>query len=221
MSSELNVEQARFNMIEQQIRPWEVLDQRVLDAIAATPREQFVPEQYRRLAFADTQIPLGEGEVMMEPKLEGRLVQALQIQPGDTALEIGTGSGYLCALLARLGSWVSSVEYHQHFSDRAARQLKAAGIDNVTLAVGDALGGWKAPAQYDVVAVTGSVPVFTHAFDDCVKLGGRLFMIIGNAPIMEAVLLTRTGANSWSRESLFETLVPPLIGAVRPQRFVF
>jgi len=221
MSVELNFEQARYNMIEQQIRTWEVLDQRVLDAVAATRRENFVPAEFRRLAFADTQVPIGHGEVMMAPKVEARMVQSLQLQPGDMALEIGTGSGYVTALLARLTSWVTSVELYADLGAAAQARLDAAGITNVTLAVGDALHGWRAPAQYDAVAVTGSVPVMTAAFKDYVKIGGRLFIVVGEAPVMEALLLTRTGPESWASESLFETVLPPLVGAVKPRKFAF
>jgi protein-L-isoaspartate(D-aspartate) O-methyltransferase len=221
MSVELNFEQARYNMIEQQIRTWEVLDQRVLDTVAATRREDFVPAEFRRLAFADTQVPIGHGEVMMAPKVEARMVQSLQLQPGDTALEIGTGSGYVTALLARLTSWTTSVELYADLSAAAQGRLDAAGITNVTLAVGDAMHGWRAPAQYDAVAVTGSVPVMTAAFKDYVKIGGRLFVVVGEAPVMEAVLLTRTGPETWATESLFETVLPPLVGAVKPRKFAF
>jgi protein-L-isoaspartate(D-aspartate) O-methyltransferase len=221
MAGELNIEQARFNMIEQQIRPWEVLDQQVLDAVAAVRREEFVPASYQRLAFADIQIPLGHSQVMMEPKLEARMLQSLQIQSGDTALEIGTGSGYVTALLARLASWVTSIELYEDLSTGAQQRLKIAGIENITLNVGDVLKDWTPRAQYDVVAVTGSVPQPTTAFHGCVKAGGRLFLIVGSAPIMEAMLFTRTAENTWSQESLFETMVPPLVGAVRPPSFVF
>ena len=221
MAGELNFEQARINMIEQQIRPWEVLDQRVLDAIAATRREDFVPADFRRLAFADTQIPIGHDEVMMSPKLEARMIQSLQVQSGDTALEVGTGSGYVSALLARLASWIWSVEFYDDLSAGAEQRLKAARIDNVTLSVGDALTDWKAPSVYDVVAVTGSVPQLITRFHPYVKVGGRLFIIVGTEPVMEALLLTRTGEDLWTRESLFETVLPPLVGAVTPQGFVF
>jgi protein-L-isoaspartate(D-aspartate) O-methyltransferase len=219
MHAEMNFEQARYNMIEQQIRPWEVLDQRVLDTIAEMRREDFVPEAYRRLAFADTQIPIGHGEVMMAPKVEGRMLQALQINPGDTALEIGTGSGYVAALLSRLAAWVTSVELYADLSTLAGERLRAARIDNVTLVVGDALRDWSAPAQYDVVAVTGSMPIYMPVFNRYVKPGGRLFVVVGEAPVMEALLLTRTGEQAWARESLFETVLPPLVGATRPQTF--
>ena len=221
MTGDLNVEQARFNMIEQQIRPWEVLDQQVLDAVAAVHREDFVPPPYRRLAFADIQIPIAHSQVMMEPKLEARMIQALQIKPGDTALEIGTGSGHVTALLARLASWVTSVEMYEDLSASAQQRLKNAGIDNITLNVGDVLTDWTPQAQYDIVAVTGSVPQVTAAFHSCVKPSGRLFLIVGSAPIMEAMLFTRSGESTWSRESLFETMIPPLVGAVRPPSFVF
>ena len=219
MTAEMNYEQARYNMIEQQICTWEVLDQRVLDAVGVVKREDFVPESYRRLAFADTQVAIGHNEVMMAPKVEARMLQSLQIQGSDTVLEIGTGSGYVTALLARLGAWVTSVELYPDLSAVAQVRLKRAGIDNVTLEVGDALANWRAPAAYDVVAVTGSLPVFTPVFNPYVKVGGRMFVIVGEAPVMEALLLTRSAEEDWVRESLFETVLPPLVGATKPKTF--
>ena len=221
MTGELNIEQARANMIEQQIRTWEVLDQHVLDTIAATPREDFVPESFRRLAFADTQIPIAHHEVMMAPKVEARMIQSLRIRESDTVLEIGTGSGYVTALLARMASWVKSVEIHNDLSNGARERLQDTGIDNVTLEVGDALGSWISSAAYDAVVVTGSLPQYQSIFEHYVKLNGRLFVIVGAEPVMEALLLTRIREDSWSRESLFETVLPPLVGAVKPPAFVF
>lgn len=217
----MNPEQARFNMIEQQIRTWEVLDARVLELLARMPREQFVPAQYRGLAFADMNIPLGHGEVMMAPKVEARLVQALEVQAADTVLEVGTGSGYLTALLAGLARHVHSVDIYPDFSARAGQTLAARGIRNVMLETGDGVNGWEKHAPYDVIAVTGSLPLFSAHFQEQLKVGGRLFMIVGQAPAMEALLITRLGPREWSRESLFETDIPPLVNAPKPQAFVF
>lgn len=217
----MNFEQARFNMIEQQIRPWEVLDQRVLDEIGAIPREQFVPQRFRKLAFSDTQIPLGHGEVMMSPKLEARMVQALRLQPDDITLEIGTGSGYVTALLARLSKQVLSVELYLDFTQSAAEKLARLSLSNVSLITADGIRGWEKGGPYDAIAVTGSVPVFSDHFQRQLKLGGRLFVIVGQAPIMEVRLITRFSENEWGSEPLFETDIPPLVGAPMPERFVF
>ena len=187
----LNIEQARFNMIEQQIRPWDVLDDRILDVLSSTPREDFVPEQYRALAFTDISVPLPHEQVMMPPKLEGRLLQSLTIQPTDQVLEIGTGSGYLTACLAKLGSSVQSVDLYDDFTARAEVLLKQHKIGNVTLATGDAAAGWKSDAGFDVIAVTGSLPVLHQGFHSLLRPGGRLFVIVGKPPIMQTVLVTR------------------------------
>lgn len=216
----MNIEQARFNMIEQQIRPWEVLDPRVLELLPQVPREDFVPPAQRKLAFADTEIPLGHGQVMMPPRLEARLLQVLDIQPSDTILEIGTGSGYLTALLARSGRHVYSVDICAEFTASAQQKLAAHGIGNVTLETGDAACGWNQHAPYDVIAVTGSLPLFADVFQQQLNVGGRLFLIVGQAPSMEALLITRVGPAEWTRESLFETCVPALINAPQPQAFV-
>lgn len=216
----MNIEQARFNMIEQQIRPWEVLDPRVLELLARVPREEFVPASHHKLAFADTEIPLGHGQVMMPPRLEARLLQALDIQPADTILEIGTGSGHLTALLAHSGKHVYSVEIFAEFAASAHEKLAAHGITNVTLEAGDAAYGWSRHAPYDIIAVTGSLPLFSEVFQQQLKVGGRLFMIVGQAPSMEALLITRAGPDEWTRESLFETCLPALINAPQPRTFV-
>jgi len=218
--ADMNLEQARHNMIEQQIRPWEVLDQHVLDLIARTPREEFVPSQYRRLAFTDMELPLGYGQAMMPPRLEARMLQALAIQPNETILEIGTGSGYVTALLAQLASHVDSVEFYPELKATAERNLASYMFTNVTLYVGDASNGWPEHGKYDVIAVTGSVPALTPGFQQQLNVGGRMFVIVGQTPVMEAQLITRLGPNEWSRESLFETVVAPLVNAPQPQRFV-
>jgi protein-L-isoaspartate(D-aspartate) O-methyltransferase len=218
--NQIDIEQARFNMIEQQVRPWDVLDQRVLDAMQMIPRENFVPERYRSLAFADTNIPLGHDQVMMAPNVEGRLLQALAIQPDDTILEIGTGSGYLTACLARLGRHVTSIDIEPEFTAQAAAKLAAQGISNITLETADAAAGVERGKSFDVIAVTGSLPLLQQQFHHNLNTGGRLFVICGQLPIMEALLITRVDATHWSRESLFETSIPPLLHAARPQGFV-
>lgn len=212
---------ARFNMIEQQIRPWDVLDQRVLDLIQATPREAFVPPCFQGLAFADTEIPLGHGETMLAPKIVGRMLQALNIHSSDTILEIGTGSGYVTALLARAGRHVYSIDIHSDFTQTAAMALNAQGIHNITLETGDAARGWPLHQPYDVILLTGSLPMLPTVFQQSLQRGGRLLAVVGDAPVMEAVLITRTGDNEWSRESLFETSIKPLVNAPQPSRFTF
>lgn len=218
--SEVNLEQARFNMIEQQIRPWEVLDQTVLDTIAAVPREAFVPEKYRNLAFSDLNVPLPHGECMMSPKLEARMLQALAVQPAESVLEIGTGSGYVTALLASLARHVFSVDIHNDFLDSAAQKLRAHHLVNVQLEEGDAAQGWPSHAPYDVIAVTGSLPMLPEYFQQSLKIGGRLFVIVGDSPVMEAMLITRLSDSEFQREGLFETDLPPLRNALQPNRFV-
>ena len=215
----MDFEAARYNMVEQQVRPWEVLDQAVLDRLAATPRERFAPEEYRRLAYADTRIPLGDGDVMMPPREEGRLLQALALTPRDHLLEVGTGSGYLAALAAGLARRVTTVEISPERKARAERSLAEYG--NVEVIEGDAVRGWEASAPYDAIAVTGSLPVLDEAFLRQLKPGGRLFVVVGEEPAMEARVVTRTGAGDWATESLFETVLPPLAGATRPNRFEF
>lgn len=215
----MNIEQARFNMIEQQIRTWEVLDQGVLDLLTQVPREEFVPPAFRKLAFADMNVPLAHGQVMMQPKLEARLVQSLDIQPQDTVLEIGTGSGYLTALLAKRARHVYSVDLYADFSAEARPKLSTHGIGNVTLETGDAAQGWAQHGPYDAIAVTGSLPLFSETFQRQLKTGGRLFMIVGSSPAMEALLITRLGKEQWLRESLFETDIPALVNAPQPPAF--
>jgi protein-L-isoaspartate(D-aspartate) O-methyltransferase len=217
--TDLNIEQARFNMIEQQIRTWDVLDLHILDVLSQTPREEFVPEAHRALAFADLQIPLGHGQNMLHPKMEGRILQTMAIKSTDRILEIGTGSGYLTACLAKLGSHVDSVDIQADFIDSAALRLETHNIGNVTLAVGDAAAGWPQGAPYDVIVISGSLPVADPAFQQQLAPGGRLFMVTGSAPAMQAWLITRVGANDFSREVLFETVLPPLINAAPAPQF--
>ncbi len=216
----MNLEQARFNMVEQQIRTWEVLDQQVLDLMAEVPREEFVPAAYRNLAFADVCIPLDHGQTMMVPRVEARMLQALQVEPGDRILEVGTGSGFVTALLARLGGHVTSIEVHDSLRSRAQAKLDAHAIENVALYAGDASRGWERSAPYDVIAVTGSLPVLEESFQNSLAVGGRLFVIVGQEPAMEALLITRNSESQWATDCLFETVVPPLVGVEEPERFV-
>jgi protein-L-isoaspartate(D-aspartate) O-methyltransferase len=219
--TQIDIERARFNMIEQQVRPWDVLDQRVLDVMSTTPREDFVPEKYRSLAFADVNIPLGHDQVMMAPKTEGRLLQVLDVRQTDSVLEIGTGSGYLTACLSRLGNHVTSIEIFPEFREAAAPKLAAHGYRNVTLREGDAAAGIGSDTRYDVIAVTGSLPQLQRQFHDNLAVDGRMFVITGMPPVMEALLITRIDERNWSRESLFETSLPPLLHAAQPGRFFF
>jgi protein-L-isoaspartate(D-aspartate) O-methyltransferase len=218
--SEIDFEKARFNMIEQQIRPWEVLDQRILDILASTPREDFVPPRYRNLAFADVCIPLGQNQVMMRPIVEGRLLQALAVEPSERILEVGTGSGYLTACLAKLGKRVLTVDIFPEFVKAAQPKLKAQGISNVLLRTGDAAQGW-GNQRYDVIVITGSLPVLPDSWQRQQEVGGRLFVIVGEPPVMEALLITRLSEREWNTESLFDTELPPLLNALKPRVFEF
>jgi protein-L-isoaspartate(D-aspartate) O-methyltransferase len=215
----MNLEQARFNMVEQQIRPWDVLDLDILELLSTLKREDFVPENTKNLAFVDMELPLGNGQKMWQPKLEARVVQDLTITPTDAVLEIGTGSGYLTALLAKRCHYVHSVEIDADLSAQAAAKLKAAGFSNVKLEVGDAAKGWNTDKQYDVIVLTGSVPVLPEVFKQQLKVGGRLFAVIGDVPVMRGTLITREGESAFSSVVLFETVIAPLLNAEQPQRF--
>ena len=216
----MNFERARFNMVEQQIRPCEVLDRTVLDLMECAPRDAFVPGEYRRLAYADIAVPIGDGETMLPPRIEGRLLQALELGPDDRVLEIGTGSGFLTFLLAQRAAHVTSVEINPALADRARANLEAHGVGNATVEVGDGRRGLEREAPYDAIAVGGSVSVREPAFETQLAIGGRLFIVAGFAPAMEAMLVRRTGQSEWVRESLFETMLPPLAGPEAPRRFV-
>jgi len=219
----MDVEQARFNMVEQQIRPWDVLDQDVLDLLRELRREDFVPEEHRSLAFSDIEIPLGHGEVMLSPKFEATIVQEVGVKAGDRVLEVGTGSGFTTALLARMAhrGLVRSVDIVPEFVARAGAILKQYGVNNVVLEVGDAAQGWSQGGPYDIIVLTGSVPVLPAAFLASLKVGGRLFAVVGEAPVMEAQLVTRVAEDAYRTTNLFETVIPPLKNAMQPQRFVF
>ena len=221
----MDFEQARFNMIEQQIRPWEVLNQEVLDLLFQLKREDFVPAAYRTIAFTDMEIPIGEGQFMLSPKMEARILQELAPTKSERVLEIGTGSGYLTALLGSRATSVTSVEYFESLSNGAATKLARANITNVILKVGDAA---KTPAavtgadeKFDVIALTGSVPVLPEAYLAALAENGRLFAVVGDAPVMKAMLYTRTGVNAYASVEIFETVVPPLLNAKQPSRFDF
>jgi protein-L-isoaspartate(D-aspartate) O-methyltransferase len=216
----MNFERARFNMVEQQIRPWEVLDRAVLDLMERAPRDAFVPEEYRRLAYADTAVPIGHGEVMLPPRVEGRLLQALGVGPEERVLEIGTGSGFLTWLLAQRAAHVTSIELKPVLAERARINLASHGVGNATVEVGDGRRGWERGTSYDAIAVGGSVPAPEPALEEQLAIGGRLFIVVGSAPAMEAMLVRRTGEAEWIRESLFETVLPRLEGSEAPRRFV-
>jgi protein-L-isoaspartate(D-aspartate) O-methyltransferase len=215
----MNFEVARTQMLGQQIRAWEVLDDRVLAAMQETPRERFVPEAYRELAFADMEIPIGDGQTMMYPKIEGRLLQALQVAPGDEVLEVGTGTGFLTACLAKLGGTVTSVDIIERFIPAARERLHELGIDNVELQAADAMT-LSYTSRFDAIALTGSLPDLDERFIRMLKPHGRLFVVVGRPPVMEARLITMQANGDWVEESLFETLLAPLKNAERPEPFV-
>lgn len=220
----MDIEQARFNMVEQQIRPWEVLDGTVLDLLFVVKREDFVPDAYRAIAFTDMEIPIGHQQAMLPPRVEARMLQELAPMPGEHVLEIGTGSGYFTALLAKRAAQVTSIEYHDDLSRTAAAHLQAAGVRNVLLKVGDAA---HSPApfigdqKFDAIVLTGSTPVLPPAYLDALKPSGRLLAIVGDAPAMTATLYRRGADGAFAATDLFETVVAPLIHAEHPSRFEF
>ena len=217
----MNLEQARANMVEQQIRPWEVLDQAVLDLLYAVPREEFVPPAYRNLAFADLEIPIGEGERMMAPKVEARLLQSLALRKTERVLEVGTGSGYLTALLARSAAQVRSLEIRPALAAFGRANLEHHGLDNVTLEIGDGARGDPQRAPYDAIVLTGSTPVLPASLREQLAPGGRLFAVVGEPPVMVARLITRTAPGAYGTVELFDTVLAPLVNAEHPPRFRF
>jgi protein-L-isoaspartate(D-aspartate) O-methyltransferase len=217
----MNLEQARTNMVEQQIRTWEVLDQEVLDLLYVVPREDFVPAQHRALAFSDLEIPIADGERMWQPKLEARVLQELNLRKTDKVLEVGTGSGYLTALLAHRAAHVVSVEIKPSLAAFGGANLERHGVDNVTLASGDAARGWPQHAPYDAIVLTGSTPLLPRAFLEQLAPGGRLFAVVGEAPAMRARLVVCSAPGAWRSADLFETVIPPLVNAERPPQFRF
>jgi len=214
----MNLEQARTNMVEQQIRTWEVLDQDVLDLLYLVPREEFVPAAHRALAFSDLEIPIGHGEKMWQPKLEARVLQELNIRKTDRVLEVGTGSGYFTALLAHRGAEVVSVEINPALAAMGRANLERHGVDHVVLETGDAARGWPSHAPYDVIVLTGSTPILPATLLAQLAPEGRLFAVVGDAPAMAARLVVAGGQGV---TDLFETVIRPLANAERPSRFKF
>ncbi len=217
----MDFEQARNNMIEGQVRPWLVNDPHVLELLRQVHRENFVPPAYRQLALSDYPIPLGQGQTAMTPGMEARLLQSVAVQPDDKILEVGTGCAYLTALLARSGGHVHSMDIIAEFVDQAWGKLKLHQIRNVSLCDGDALHGWAQQAPYDVIVVGGSLPQPDPACQQQLNIGGRLFVVLGTPPAMQATLITRIGERAWSTDRLFETTLPALIGAHERRDFQF
>jgi len=216
----LDVNTARRQMIEQQVRAWEVLDLRVLEAMERVRREEFTPPGFRDLAFADMNVPLGHGQSMLAPKLEGRILQSLDLGPDDDVLEVGTGSGYFAACLGALVRSVRSIEIHPDLAAAARHNLTRANVHNVSVETADAYA-LPGTGRYDAVVLTGSLPVYDARFEQWLEAGGRLFVVIGQGPVMEARRITRTGPGGTEVQSLFETVMDPLIHAVEPPKFVF
>jgi len=217
----MDLEQTRLNMVVQQIRPWYVLDDTVLDLLYKIKREEFVPAENLAMAFVDMEIPLGFGQVMLTPKMEARILQELHIRKTDKILEVGSGSGYMAALLADKGAHVYSVEIIPELKAMAEQNLKAHGITNVTLEQGDAARGWPKDEPYDVIVLTASTPVLPDAFKNSLTPGGRLFAIVGEDPVMEALMITCVAPGKFTTTTLFETSTVPFINAQQPSRFTF
>lgn len=220
----MDFEKARFNMVEQQVRPWDVLEPRVLETLNTIPREDFMPAQYKNMAYVDTRIPLtGEagGCCTLNPNIEGRILQHLNIDADDVVLEIGTGTGYLTACMASLARHVDSVEIDENLCAQAEKNLAKHNIDNVTITEGDAVKGWHQKQFYDAIAITGSMQAIPEAYKKLLKVGGRLFVVTGQAPAMTAHLVTRTDKKKWTVEDLFETSIDSLCGAEQKPSFEF
>lgn len=220
----MDFEKARFNMVEQQVRPWDVLNPRVLDVIREIPRENFAPDEYRNLAYVDTRIPLGSYEDhpcnMANPTIDGRILQELDIQDEDVILEIGTGSGYLTACLAKLGRHVDTVDINEEMTAMATKNLQALNINNVNLATGDASKSWEQKCNYDVIVIAAAMRAIPSNYKNLLKIGGRMFVVTGDAPAMTAYRVTRSEKNEWRVEELFETSIEPMIETVK-QEFTF
>ena len=216
----MDIERARFNMVEQQVRTWAVLDPQVLELLFTVKREDFVPPAHRALAFADLELPLGDGQAMWTPKMEARVLQELTIKPGERVLEIGTGSAYFTALLAARGATVTSVEIDPRRAGEARAKLARQGLAGATVEVGDGSRGY-GRHRYDIIALTGSTPVFPDTFAAQLAPGGRLFAVVGEAPVMKARLVRWTAPGTPVLTDLFETVIPPLINAPQPARFTF
>lgn len=220
----MNIEKARFNMIEQQIRPWDVLDPEVLDLLVVVKREAFVPAAHKNLAFMDTEIPLPGGENMLAPRVEARIMQELAVKKHENVLEIGAGSGYMAALLAHRARHVTTVEISPELKAMAQKNLADYGVANVDVALGNGAQGWPnagAEALYDVIVISGSLPVLPDAFLKQVKVGGRIFAVIGESPVMTAQIISRVGEAAYNSVTVFETDITPLREVVVPSHFVF
>ena len=220
----MDFEKARFNMVEQQVRPWDVLNPRVLDVISEVPRENFTPDEYKNLAYVDTRIPLGSYEEhpcdMANPVIDGRILQELDVQDEDLILEIGTGSGYLTACLAKLGRHVDSVDINEDLTAMAEKNLQALNIDNVNLSTGDASRTWEQKQNYDVIVISAAMKSIPQSYKELLKSGGRMFVVTGDAPAMTAHRVTRIGKDEWTTEDLFETNIEPMIEPVE-HKFTF
>ena len=216
----MNLQAAREQMVEQQVRAWDVLDERVLQTMLQVQREEFAPLRYRDVAFADSAIPLAHGQSMLPAKVHGRILQALAISDGDVALEVGAGSGYLAACLGKLASRVRSLEIFPELAEQARANLLAARINNVSVEAADGMQ-LNEQSAYDVLAVTGSLPIYDERFQQALRIGGRLFVVVGQPPIMEAWRVVRVGEREWQRQALFETVLEPLVNAPLPSAFVF
>lgn len=217
----MNFEQARFNMVEQQVRPWDVLNPDVLEVMQTVPRENFVPAGMQQMAYSDACLPIGDDQQMMKPVLVGRMLQALEIKPDEIVLEVGTGTGYVTACMAKLGAHVYSVDIDPKFQPIAEKNLTSLNISNITLATGDASKGWDARNEYDVIAVTGSMNEIPEAYKQALSIGGRLFVVTGQAPAMHARLITRVSQDVWSEENILETSLPVLKNCEKHAEFEF
>lgn len=217
----MNFEQARFNMVEQQIRTWDVLDQDVLDTLMAVRREEFVPAAYKTLAFAEMEIPIGKGRTMLMPVVEGKILQALQLKRSDTVLEVGAGTGYFAALLAACSDWVRTIDIEPELVKLASDNLNRNGVQNVIVEEGDGARGWPERAPYDVIVMSGGLPMLPAPLLEQLKVGGRLFAFVGESPVMKARLVTRVGEQEFATEDVFETVVAMLDNAPRVDGFRF
>ncbi|MBN2646231.1 MAG: protein-L-isoaspartate O-methyltransferase [Thiotrichales bacterium] len=215
----MNFDQARFFMVEQQIRPWDVLDPKILDLLMDTPRHLFVCEAQQALAYSDIELPIGEGEAMMAPKIEGKLLQALALTETDHVLEVGTGSGYMTALLASMAQEITTIELHRSLQDKAKSRLQA--FDNITFHLGDASQDWDDGKTYDAIILTGAVAEVPQAFQQKLRVGGRLILVCGRSPAMSAQLITRVTETQFSCESLFETDLKYLTNSQPKKTFSF
>ena len=217
----MNFEQARYNMVEQQIRPWEVLDFGVLDVLMSVRREEFVPEAYKGVALSEAEIPLGNGSAMLIPVIEGKILQAVQVKASDKVLEVGAGSGYFAALLAAKADWVRTVEIDPALVNMAHDNLKRYGVENVIVEEGDAIRGWPSNAPYDLIVVSGGVPFIPETLLQQIKVGGRLFAFVGEPQLMTATLVTQVSEGNFRTESLFENAVPMMRNAPQKSQFKF